>query len=131
MPLRWTVATDGEYRGTFTPQEAGLHEIRVEAARPGTEDVVSDVAWVSAEESQAEYFEAQMRAPSLRRIAEETGGRFYTAANLTTLPEDISYTGRGITVVEEKDLWNMPIIFLLLVLLVGAEWGYRRLRGLA
>jgi hypothetical protein len=31
---------------------------------------------------------------------------------------------------EQKDLWDMPIVFLLLVGLVGAEWTYRRLRGL-
>jgi hypothetical protein len=29
------------------------------------------------------------------------------------------------------DLWDMPVIFLVLVGLVSAEWGYRKLRGLA
>jgi hypothetical protein len=38
---------------------------------------------------------------------------------------------RGVTVVNEMDLWDMPIVFLLLVALVGSEWGYRKLRGLA
>ncbi|MEX2608455.1 MAG: hypothetical protein WEA24_00805 [Gemmatimonadota bacterium] len=131
VPLRWTVRADGEYRGTFTAMEPGIHEIRVEATRPGSSHVMTDVAWVSVEESQAEYFEAQMRPAALRRIAEETGGRFYTPANLANLPEDISYTGQGITVIEERDLWNMPILFLLLIGLVGAEWAFRRMRGLA
>jgi hypothetical protein len=36
-----------------------------------------------------------------------------------------------VTVLEEKDLWNMPIVFLLLLGLVGAEWAFRRNRGLA
>jgi hypothetical protein len=29
------------------------------------------------------------------------------------------------------DLWDMPINFLLLIALVSAEWGYRKMRGLA
>jgi len=34
-------------------------------------------------------------------------------------------------VVEERELWDMPALFLALMTLVGAEWGYRRMRGLA
>jgi hypothetical protein len=74
---------------------------------------------------------AQMRAPLLRRIAAETGGRFYTSANLDRLPEDLVYAGRGVTLREEKDLWDAPALFLLLLALLAAEWAYRRVRGLA
>ena len=72
-----------------------------------------------------------MRASLLQRVAEDTGGRFFTPANAASLPEAISYSGRGVTVVEERDLWDMPIILMLLLGLIGAEWGYRRQRGLA
>ena len=53
-----------------------------------------------------------MRAPLLKRIAEDTGGRFFTPANAASLPEAISYSGRGVTVVEERELWDMPALFL-------------------
>jgi hypothetical protein len=79
----------------------------------------------------AEYYDAAMRAPLLKRIAEETGGRFFRAADVASLPEAISYSGKGVTVVEERELWDMPALFLLLIGLVSAEWGYRRVRGLA
>ena len=72
-----------------------------------------------------------MQAPTLRRIAEETNGHFYTWETVSTLPEDIIFTDSGTTVVERRDLWDMPAIFLMLILLVSAEWGYRRKRGLA
>jgi hypothetical protein len=29
------------------------------------------------------------------------------------------------------DLWDMPILFVLIVLLAATEWVYRRVRGLA
>jgi hypothetical protein len=82
--------------------------------------------------SRAEYFDARMRAPLLRRIADETGGRFYTPADVASLPEDIRFTAAGgATTVEQMDLWDMPAVFLLLVALLCAEWMYRKQRGLA
>ena len=35
------------------------------------------------------------------------------------------------TVVEERELWDMPVLLMVLGRLVVAEWGYRRVRGLA
>ena len=72
-----------------------------------------------------------MHAARLKRIADETGGRFYTPETLATLPEDLKYTGRGVTTVEERDLWHMPIVLLVLVGLTCAEWAYRRAVGMA
>ena len=72
-----------------------------------------------------------MRGSLLRRIAEDTGGRFFTSSNAASLPEAVTYTGRGVTVVEERDLWDMPILLLLVLGLLSAEWAFRRVRGLA
>jgi hypothetical protein len=129
VPLEWTVEHDGEYRSSVVPDEEGLYTIRVSASRDG-KALGSDTAYVRASAADSEYFDATMRAPLLKRIAEETGGRFYTPANVATLPEAISYSGRGVTVVEERDLWDMPAILLLLIALTGGEWAYRRARGL-
>ena len=41
------------------------------------------------------------------------------------------FTDVGNTVVDRKDLWDMPVTFLLLIVLVTSEWGYRKARGLA
>ena len=128
-PMDWAVDADGEYRASFVPEELGLHKIRVEA-REGGRRLGEHTAYVEAAELPTEFFDAEMRAPLLKRIAEETGGRFYTPANAATLAEDVSFTRSGTTVLEERDLWDMPIIFLLLLALVGTEWSYRRRRGL-
>lgn len=129
LPMDWVVDRDGEYRASFTPDEPGLYEVRVIAERDG-KVVAADVAYVHATDLSTEFFGAQMQAPLLKRIAEETGGRFYTPETVGTLPEDISFTERGTTVQESRDLWDMPIIFLLLVGLVAGEWLYRRRREL-
>jgi hypothetical protein len=71
-----------------------------------------------------------MRAPLLQRIARETGGRFYTPATASTLADDVAMSKHGVTIVNQMDLWDMPAVFLLLVVLVSAEWAYRKARGL-
>jgi uncharacterized membrane protein len=130
LPVEWTVTKDGDYRTTFVPDEAGIYDIQVTADRDQKSLGKSDLH-VRVSAGDAEYFDAAMRAPLLKRVAEETGGRFFTPANAATLPEAISYSGRGVTVVEERELWDMPALFLALVGFMAAEWGYRRMRGLA
>jgi uncharacterized membrane protein len=130
IPMEWTVEHDGEYGAVFNPDEPGLYEIKVTATRD-SKDLASNVMHLRVSAGDNEYFDAAMRATLLKRIAEETGGRFFTPANASTLPEAISYSGRGVTVVEERELWDMPALLIMLLALLGAEWAFRRTRGLA
>jgi uncharacterized membrane protein len=130
VPMEWAVERDGEYRAAFPAEERGIYEIRVRAFEAGA-PVGSDTAYVQVADLDTEFHDAEMRSSALRRIADETGGRYYTMDDLATLPEDITFSESGTTVIEQRDLWNMPVLFLLLVLFVGSEWGYRRARGLS
>ncbi len=127
--LDWAVDRDGEYRGTFVPAEEGVYRLRVTATSGS--DAATDTTFLRVAPLDAEYTMAEMRRAFLQRVADETGGRFYTPSTVHTLPDDIALTKRGVTIVNQKDLWDMPAIFLALVALVSAEWGYRKLRGLA
>ena len=133
FPMEWTVTRDGEYRASFVPDEAGVYDIKVDAARAtgDQKSLGNSEVHVRASAGDAEYFDAAMRGSLLRRVAEDTGGRFFTASNANLVPEAVTYTGRGVTVVEERDLWDMPILLLLLVGLLSGEWAFRRVRGLA
>jgi hypothetical protein len=130
VPMEWTVEQDGEYGAVFNPDESGLYEIRVTATRD-SKDLGTSVMHLRVSAGDAEFYDAEMRAPLLRRIAEETSGAFFTPANAASLPEAISYSGRGVTVVEERELWDMPALLILLLGLMGAEWAFRRTKGLA
>jgi len=135
MPVDWTVTRDGDYRTSVVPDETGVYDIKVTADPSTTSGQAKTLGTgevhVRVSAGDAEYYDAAMRAPLLKRIADETGGRFFKASDVASLPEAISYSGKGVTVVEERELWDMPALFLLLVGLVSAEWGYRRVRGLA
>jgi uncharacterized membrane protein len=130
VPLQWTGERSGQYRGTFVAPDEGMYAVRVEATR-GDKPLGVGVAQLRAAPGDGEYFDAGMNAARLRRIAEETGGRFYTAGDAAAMPEDVRYSGRGMTTVEERDLWHMPIVLGLMLVLMCAEWGYRRAVGLA
>lgn len=129
LALDWAVDRDGEYHGTFAPTEEGVYRVQVAATTRG--GTIADTTYVRSAPLDAEYTMAEMRRPFLQRIADETGGTFYTPETVRTLPDDIAMTKRGVTVVNQMDLWDMPIIFLVLVGLISAEWGYRKARGLA
>jgi uncharacterized membrane protein len=130
VPLQWTGEKSGEYRGSFTASDEGLYTARVEAGR-GTTVLGTGVTQLRAAPGEAEYFDAGMNAARLQRIAGETGGRFYKAADAASMAEDVRYSGRGVTTTEERDLWHMPIVLGLILLLMCGEWGYRRAVGLA
>jgi len=130
LELDWTIDADGVYEASFIPDEDGFHQIYVEAGRAG-ESLGTDIGHIEVAELSTEAFAAERRTALLERIAEETGGRSYTPQSVNSLPDDLRFSEGGTTVLEVKDLWDMPIIFMLLVLLIGAEWGYRKFRALA
>jgi hypothetical protein len=130
VPMSWDGEHAGQYTATIPTKGAGWYEAKIDATRAG-KTVGSAVTHFRAAPGDAEYFDATMHAATLRRIADETGGRFYDAATTASLADDLRYTGRGVTTVEEHELWHMPIVLMLLVGLLCAEWGYRRVVGLA
>jgi len=130
LPAEWSVERDGEYRARFATDASGLYAVRVDASRRG-EPIGTATTSVEAVPIAEEYFGAERRTALLKRIAEETGGRFYTPATVAGLPEDLRYTESGSTVKERKELWDMPALFLTALILACGEWGYRKWRGLA
>ena len=130
LPMEWAVAEDGKYTASFTPEMDGIYEVSVAAGRD-TVALGTGVTGVRVAPGTGEFRDPRQRRGLMERIAEETGGRYYTTETADQLPEDLQFTGGGVTVTEERDLWDMPILFLLLAGLLGAEWGYRRKRGLA
>jgi uncharacterized membrane protein len=130
LRLDWSIDADGEYSATFVPEEQGFHTIRVDASRGG-DPLGDDTTHIDVAALSTEAFAAERRTSLLERMAEETGGRWYTPQNLSSLADDLRYSEGGTTVLEVRDLWDMPLLFLLLVGLIGTEWSYRKWRKLA
>ena len=111
VPLQWTGERDGQYRGTFVSTEAGAYEITVDATRAGR---TGRRQRRRLRPRRAERGRV-LRSDDAR--ARRCGGSPRRPAAGSTRPtprkglaEDVRYAGRGVTSVEERELWNMPII---------------------
>jgi len=130
MQFTWEVDKDGQYSATFKPEEHGIYEIYAEATQ-GNKSIGTARANFRVAESTDEFHNAAMNSDLLRRLSADTGGRYYTPDGSDTLAEDISYVDKGSTRIEERDLWDMPLLFLILVGVVSTEWIIRKRKGLA
>jgi hypothetical protein len=130
VPLEWVIGEDGVYTARYAADAPGLHQVSAEARR-GRDTTRALPTAMLADDSGADVEQAELRVPLLSRIADATGGRYYALANAAQLAEDVTYTSSGVTVRQSLDLWDMPVVFLALAALLGAEWALRRARGLA
>ncbi len=130
VPMEWALAENGVYVGRFVAEEAGVYSVGADAAR-GRDTLRAVPAALLADDQGADVEQAELRAPLLKRVARETGGRYYPLTGVSTLADDVNFTESGVSVRESLDLWDMPIVFLLLAALLASEWGLRRSRGLA
>jgi uncharacterized membrane protein len=130
VQLAWDVEKDGAYSANFEPQEEGIYEVTSEAIQ-GNKSLGTGRTNFRVSELNEEFHNSNMNLDLLKRLSAGTGGRYYSPDDLRTLPEDISYTDKGLSRIEEKDLWDMPFLFLLLVGLISTEWILRKRKGLA
>jgi hypothetical protein len=130
VPLERAVQGDGTYTGQYVPIDRGAYAVTA-TARAGSDSLRSDAGALLADDQGADVEQAELRTPLLRQVSNETGGKYYPLSQAGRLAEDVNYTESGVTQRDAHDLWDMPIVFLLLVTLLGAEWAYRRRRGLA
>jgi len=118
----------GVYSAEWTTPKAGSYLVEVTAKR-GNEDLGRDVMTFRREDGVAENFHTEQNRELLQKLSSETGGRYYHPAEAGKLAKEISYSDAGITVRETRDLWDMPVVFLLLLMLRSGEWLLRRKWG--
>lgn len=119
----------GTFHADWTADKAGSYVAEVVATR-GAEELGRDVLNFSRMDGVAENFHTAQNRDLLEKLAAQTGGQYWKPQDLGRLPSDISYSEAGITVRDTKDLWDMPIIFLLIILLRASEWLLRRKWGI-
>jgi hypothetical protein len=118
----------GVYAADWDASRAGSYLAEITAKR-GQQELGRDVVTLRRENGVAENFHVEQNRELLEKLSSETGGRYYRPADAAKLGEDISYSDAGITVRETKDLWDMPIVFFLALLLCCTEWLLRRRWG--
>ena len=129
LDLLPSAAEPGIYEGEVDAALPGVYRIET-VARLGEDRLGADSLHVRREDGVAEYFHPERNASLLSRLAAQTGGRYWELDELVGLPGEIRFSEAGITAREILDLWDMPALFLLLLLLRGSEWMLRKRWGI-
>lgn len=131
VPLKFTTLNSvNTYAGEFKADELGQHRIEL----IGTSTSLGQLSARSnmlVSDLNREYYSAAQNSDLLRRISAETGGKYYTPAEAQSLLDDLIYRQTAYSERVTKDLWDMPVNFMLIIGLLSAEWFLRKREGLA
>ena len=124
QPMRPSGDGDGRYVAVVDADAPGLYRVTMNA-RVGEKTVGTAETHFRRDDGIAEHFNTHQNRPLLERVAQATGGRYWTLDQLDGLADAMRYSKAGIVERQTLDLWNLPILFLLLLLLKGTEWFLR------
>ncbi len=125
----------GQFSATWSAPKAGAYLTEVTAQRndPATNTVKElgrDVLTFQRMDGVAENFHTEQNRELLEHLASQTGGQYWKPADLGKLAANIPFSEAGVTMRQTKDLWDLPLVFLILIALRFSEWWLRRKWGI-
>jgi len=125
----------GQFQAAWSAPKTGayLTEVTAQHTDPTTRTVKElgrDVLTFQRMDGVAENFHTEQNRDLLEHLASQTGGRYWKPADLGKLAGSIPFSEAGVTTRETKDLWDLPLVFLVLLLLRFSEWWLRRKWGI-
>jgi hypothetical protein len=118
----------GTYTGDYTAEKPGTYVVDT-AARQDKTELGRDTLTFRREDGVAENFGAAQNRDLLQKLSSDTGGNYYNASTAKRLPDEVAVSEAGITAHDNLDIWDMPVLFLLAMLIRGGEWLLRRKWG--
>ncbi len=123
------LAEAGQYTARVLPSEEGVYELEV-VAGSGGRVVGSDGMSFLVRPSQAEFHDATLKRAFLESLAEKGNGYYYDVDSAGDVPANLRGRRTSTSVYRAEYLWDVPFLFLLVLVLLSAEWIYRRRKGL-
>ncbi|MBO0722694.1 MAG: VWA domain-containing protein [Blastocatellia bacterium] len=131
LPLKINYNDKGsDYRNEITADENGLYRVEMTATRGGAPLGAAESTFYVSDRTR-EFHDAAQNVELLKRVAAETGGKYFPLNQASELLDEITMLEGKNSERVSKDLWDMPVNFLLLVGLASAEWFLRKRKGLA
>ncbi len=129
LPLEQVLGRDGYYTGRFIPTRYGEYTVTatgtLDGERLGEQQGLFDV-----KTSYAEFSNAALNVPLLKTLAEGSGGKYYSIEEVSQLVNQIPLVESATSTIKDVDIWDMPLIFGLLIAMLGFEWFLRKRGGL-
>ena len=120
-------APAGSYLGQHATGVSGIYRVDLDIVADGTVD--SRTRFVQVGSDDIEFTHPGQNEALLRRLAETTGGRYWSPAEVRDIGEHLRYSSQGIRTIEYLPLWDMPVLLLMLLAIKLSEWWLRRYWG--
>jgi len=130
LALDWNGAQEGVYQTELNASEPGIYRVEIDAAQ-GSENLGTNRTAFQVQDRPVEYYNARLDTRFLQSVASATGGRYYPLSKIGDVPDDAVYVAGETSFVEQKELWDVPFLFMLLCVALAGEWFWRKRKGLA
>jgi hypothetical protein len=124
----------GQFQAAWSAPKPGAYLTEVTAQRPNSAgkstELGRDVLTFQRMDGVAENFHTEQNRELLEHLAAQTGGQYWKPAELSKLAGAIPFSEAGVSMRETKDLWDLPLVFLVLLALRFSEWWLRRKWGI-
>jgi uncharacterized membrane protein len=121
----------GTYAATYVTKQPGAHRVVAAATAPDGSTIGEKEAGWAAQPSADEFARLKPDREFLETIAAKTKGEVVDGERLAPFVASLSSRGAPITEPWTSPLWHQPFYFLIAIACLTAEWGLRRINGLA
>jgi hypothetical protein len=115
----------GDYNGTLRSLPPGKYLFKGEVFRDETK-IGSKTGEFTVEEYSLEDANLTTDFDLLKKMAEVSGGKFYEKDQIKNLVNDLELTEKKEERTKEIQLWNHPILLILMIGCLSAEWAIRK-----
>jgi len=133
VPMDWILSEEGVYQAQYVAPDEGDYSISVRV--DGWKDQKPVETGFRVSNSTLEDADTAMKEDALKEMATIAHGRYFDYADANQLPDQIAKSVnaakfQGIQP-EDREIWDVPVLFVVAFGLMVAEWIIRRRGGLA
>jgi uncharacterized membrane protein len=135
MRMDWVLSEEGVYQARYITREEGDYTISVSVAGDNWKDIKPLETRFHVAPPVLEFCDAGLKEQSLRQLAQSTQGKYYTQQQAGEVAADVARAIKQANDAgqdkQRRPIWDMPLLFGLLLALFAVEWFIRRRSGLA
>ncbi|NQT88512.1 hypothetical protein HQ560_17225, partial [bacterium] len=132
MPMDWVLSQEGVYQCRVAPEHEGDYAVAVRVE--GWDTAAAETGFLVGEPL-IEFANAGLKADLLEDMAKTTGGYAFRPADADALVDAVAQSVESTRLdgiePQDREIWDTPLVFALILGIMGIEWFLRRRSGLA
>jgi uncharacterized membrane protein len=123
------LSEDGKYTGSYVLENPGVYSVEV-AAKKNAVLLGTKKRSVLSYSTKKEFHDAVLKKSYLETIARINGGVYYEPSKADAIPAGLQSRRSSSSIFHYDYIWDSPLLFILIVIVLSVEWVIRRNRGL-